>query len=93
MAVSSFVIYRGDAFPGWNGHFLVGSLKATTLYRFVVEDGRHVHTEAVLGNLARIRDIEVDGEGLVYLLLEHASGSRIVRLVPRALEEPKRVNM
>ena len=61
---------------------IVGSLKATELYRFVLDGDRLVHTEILLKDLARIRDVEVGPGGVIYLLLEHASGSRIVRLVP-----------
>jgi len=32
--------------------------------------------------VARVRDIEVGYDGLVYLLLENEAGSMIVRLVP-----------
>ncbi|MFI5319969.1 MAG: PQQ-dependent sugar dehydrogenase [Myxococcota bacterium] len=81
-AISSFVIYQGDAFPEWRGQLIAGSLKATELYRFVVQDGVLVHSEVLLKDLARIRDVEVGPGGVIYLLLEHASGSRIVRLVP-----------
>ena len=81
-AVSSFIIYDGGAFPAWQGDFLVGSLKATALYRVVIEDDKHVHTETLLTDLARIRDIEMGPDGLVYLLLENGAGSQIVRLVP-----------
>ena len=81
-AISSFVIYDGNAFPEWRGQFLAGSLKATELYRFVIENDKLTHTEVVLKNLARIRDIEVGEDGLIYLLLEHESGSQIVRLIP-----------
>ncbi len=81
-AVSSFVIYAGHAFPGWRGDFLVGSLKATELYRIEIDGGRHVRTEVLLTDLARIRDVEVGPEGWLYLLLEHATGGQIVRLVP-----------
>ncbi|MEM7020467.1 MAG: PQQ-dependent sugar dehydrogenase, partial [Pseudomonadota bacterium] len=81
-AVSSFIIYNGDAFPAWRGHFLVGSLKATELYRIEIKDNKHMHTEVLLTDLARIRDIETGPDGLVYLLLEHESGSQIVKLVP-----------
>ncbi len=80
--VSSFIIYDGDAFPGWRDHFLVGSLKATELYRIEIDDDKHIHTEILLKDLARIRDVELGFDGLVYLLLEHESGSQIVRLVP-----------
>jgi len=83
-AVSSFVIYQGGAFPGWQGDFIVGSLKATELYRFEIENGALTHSEVLIRNLARIRDVEVTPDGFVYLLLEHESGSQIVRLVPDA---------
>ena len=81
-AISSFVIYDGDAFPGWRGAFLLGSLKGSDLYRVLVEDERHVRTELLVRDLARIRDVEVDAEGHVLLLLEHESGGQIVRMVP-----------
>ncbi len=81
-AVSSFVIYQGDAFPEWHDDLIVGSLKATELYRIVLDGDRHVHTEILLADLARIRDVELGPGAVIYLLLEHESGSRIVRLVP-----------
>ncbi len=81
-AVSSFVFYDGDAFPAWRGHMLVGTLKATELYRVEMDGDRPVGQETLITDLARIRDVEVGVDGLVYLLLEHASGGRIVRLAP-----------
>lgn len=61
---------------------IASSLKATELYRWELEGARVVHTETLLKGLARIRDVEVGPDGLIYLLLEHASGAKIVRLVP-----------
>ena len=81
-AVSSFVFYDGDAFPSWRNHMLVGSLRATDLFRVEVDGDRLVEQETLIEDLARIRDVEVGVDGLVYLLLEHASGWSIVRLVP-----------
>jgi glucose/arabinose dehydrogenase len=83
-AVSSFVLYDGEAFPRWKGNMLVGTLKATELYRMIVDGDRVVHRETLLTGLGRIRDIAVGADGNVYLLLEHASGGRILRLVPVA---------
>jgi glucose/arabinose dehydrogenase len=57
-------------------------LKATELYRMVLDGDRVVHRETLLSGLARIRDVDVGPDGAVYLLLEHASGGRIVRMVP-----------
>jgi glucose/arabinose dehydrogenase len=81
-AVASFILYRGDAFPAWANDAIVGTLKATELYRFEIEGERVVHRETLLRGLARIRDVAAGPDGFVYLLLEHASGGRIVRLVP-----------
>lgn len=81
-AVSSFVVYDGKAFGKWRGDLLVGSLKATALYRMEVKGNRLVRRETLLSGLGRIRDVAVGVDGLVYLLLEHQSGSRVVRLVP-----------
>lgn len=81
-AVSSFSIYRGNAFPAWKGNAIVGTLKATELYRFVIDGNRVVHRETLLSGMGRLRDVEVGPDGAIYLLLEHASGGRIVRMVP-----------
>jgi glucose/arabinose dehydrogenase/cytochrome c5 len=81
-AVSSFAFYDSSAFRRWRGDMLVGTLKATDLYRIVVEDARVVHVETLLTGLGRIRDVEVGPDGAVYLLLEHAAGGRILKLVP-----------
>jgi glucose/arabinose dehydrogenase len=83
-AVSSFIIYGGAAFPEWQDDLIVGSLKATELYRIVVDGDKHAYTETLLEDLARIRDVESGPDGAIYLLLEHESGSQIVRLVPVA---------
>lgn len=81
-SVSSFIFYEGSSFPGWQHNLVVGTLKATELYRMVVEDNKVIHQETLLNNLARIRDIETGPDGNIYLLLEHTSGGQIIRLVP-----------
>ncbi len=80
-AISSFVVYRGDAFPRWEGDLIAGSLKATALYRWVLDGDRVVHRETLLERLARIRDVETGPDGALYLLLEHGSGAQVVRMV------------
>lgn len=81
-AISSFVFYDGEAFPAWQGDVLVTSLKGSSLFRMRFDGDRHVGTETVIKGLARIRDIEIGPDSLVYLLLESERGSEIVRLVP-----------
>jgi glucose/arabinose dehydrogenase/cytochrome c553 len=81
-AVSSFIVYDGDAFPQWRSDLIVGTLKATELYRMVVDGDEVVHREVLLSDFGRIRDIESAPDGAILLLVEHESGSQIVRLVP-----------
>ena len=81
-AVSSFIITTSDQFPEWKGDFLVGSLKARSLFRIEIENNQLVHRETLFEGVGRIRDIEQGFNGDIYLLLEHSSGGRIVRLVP-----------
>ncbi|MBW2360992.1 MAG: PQQ-dependent sugar dehydrogenase [Deltaproteobacteria bacterium] len=89
-AISSFVFYSGSLFPDWRNDIIVGSLKGATLYRVAFEDGSWVHTETLVQDLARIRDVETAPSGEIYLLLEHASGGQILRLVPTQRESAKR---
>lgn len=81
-AISSFVIHDGSTFPEWKDNLIVGSLKATDLYRMVVEGDKIVHKETIIKDFARIRDIEHGPDGNIYLLLEHSDGGQIVRLIP-----------
>ncbi len=81
-AVSSFVFYDGPDFPAWQGNLLIGSLKARSLERVVLEGDKWVHREMLFNGVARVRDIEVDNAGRLYVLFEHNSGSQIVRLAP-----------
>lgn len=81
-AVSSFVVYQGAAFPNWRGHLIVGTLKATNLERFVFDGDQLIHQERLLEGIGRVRDIEIDERGEIYLLMEHRDGSQILRLSP-----------
>ena len=81
-AVSSFILSTSEKFPGWKGDFLVGSLKARSLFRIEIENNQFVRRETLFEGVGRIRDIEQGYNGEIYLLLEHKSGGRIVQLVP-----------
>ncbi len=81
-AISSFAFYDGNKFVHWQDNILLGSLKGSSLFRLVFDGNKLVHKETLIKDLARIRDVEVGYDGLVYLLLENKQGSKIVRLVP-----------
>ncbi|MDH5276907.1 MAG: PQQ-dependent sugar dehydrogenase [Gammaproteobacteria bacterium] len=81
-AISSFIFYQGTEFPGWKNNIIVGTLRATDLLRMELVDNKVVHTETLLKDLARFRDIETGPAGELYVLLENATDSRIIRLLP-----------
>ena len=83
-AISSFVFYQGTEFPNWNNNIIVGTLRATDLKRMEVVNNQVVHTETLLEDLARFRDIDIGPGGELYILLEHATGGQIIRLVATA---------
>jgi glucose/arabinose dehydrogenase len=58
IAPSGLLIYTGDAFPEWQGDFLVGSLKFGLLVRLDMDGGEVVHEERMLEGLnQRVRDV------------------------------------
>ncbi|MDP6437155.1 MAG: PQQ-dependent sugar dehydrogenase [Gammaproteobacteria bacterium] len=82
IAISSFIFYDSPEFPGWNGNIIAGTLRATDLLRMEVVGNSVVHTEMLLENLARFRDIELGPNGELYVLLENKAGSQIIRITP-----------
>jgi glucose/arabinose dehydrogenase len=87
-AVSSFVFYNGEQFPKWQDNIIVGTLRATDLFRYVLDGTKVVHKEILLEDVARFRDIEIGYDGTLYVLLEHDPGGQIIRFVPTDREEP-----
>ena len=81
-ALTAVVVYRGDTFPDWKGDLIAGSLKANSLFRFSIGEDGMVGQETLVDGTGRIRDVAVDPEGELLLLIEHASGGKILRLGP-----------
>jgi len=80
IAISNIVFYEGKPFKKWNGDIIAGSLRATDLLRLEIKDNQVVATEVLIENLARFRDVALDPDGNILLLLENAAGSQIIRL-------------
>lgn len=79
-AISSFVVYRGARFPAWTGNIIAGSLKANALLRFALDEGRVLEQELLVDGVGRIRDVAVDADGEILMLIENAAGGRILRI-------------
>ena len=81
-AVSNLTFNNGPAFPKWQNDILMGSLKAGTLYRIRIEQNEAVEQEKLLINFGRMRDVAVDRQGIVYVLIEHGDDGSLWRLSP-----------
>ena len=58
IAPSGMTFYTGEAFPGWQGRRLIGSLRPWLLVWLTLEDGGVIGEERYLGDLReRIRDV------------------------------------
>ena len=80
--VSSIVFYRGALFPEWQDDLIVGTLSKGDLWRYVVDENGERERETLIEALGRFRDVEVGPNGELIALLEHRSGSMILRIEP-----------
>jgi len=82
IAPSGMAFYTGDAFPGWKGSILVGSLRPGALVRLTMNDGRVSREDRYFGELdERIRDVRQGPDGMIYLVTDNRNG-RVLRVVP-----------
>lgn len=72
IAPSGMLFYAGNAFPAWRGQLFSGSMVLTHLNRATVDGERVAEAERILGGRGlRIRDVEQDAAGLLYLLTDN----------------------
>jgi glucose/arabinose dehydrogenase len=85
IAPSGLAVYRGSAFPDWEGKLLVGGLvsKAVSRMRPAKQPGFFVEEERMFGSQdKRIRDLRVGPDGYVYVLTDEEA-AELWRLVPK----------
>ncbi|MFP4367172.1 MAG: PQQ-dependent sugar dehydrogenase [Bacteroidales bacterium] len=70
----------GDRYPQWQNNMLVGALAGQHIHRVVIENNEVVHTEYLLQDFARFRDIRVGPDGYIYVLTE--APGLFFRIVP-----------
>jgi glucose/arabinose dehydrogenase len=85
---SGMSVYRGGAFPQWEGDILVSSLVFNHVRRLKLESNEVVSDEVMFPELdRRVRDVRVGPDGLIYLLLEGneaPKSGQIVRIQPKS---------
>ncbi|MEM9599751.1 MAG: PQQ-dependent sugar dehydrogenase [Pseudomonadota bacterium] len=86
IAPSGLVIYRGDMFSDWDGDALSGGLASGDIRHVDLDTG--VET-ALLGDLKsetdafRVRDLAVDDDGALLVLIEDTDNGRLIRMTPQ----------
>ena len=80
IAVCGMKIYENDLIPDWKGNILVTSLKYEYLERVIVKNGKRVSNEKIFDAGSRVRDVEIDPLGNLYVALENPG--RIVKITP-----------
>jgi glucose/arabinose dehydrogenase len=82
IAPGSLIMYRGNAFPQWQGDLLAGALKLEHLNRIMLSDsGKVIDEERMLEDLdERIRALAQGPEGWIYLSTD---SGKILRIRPR----------
>jgi len=79
--VGSILFYRGKEFPKWQNDMIVATLARNDLWRYTVDAEGAQTKETLIRGLGRFRDVEVGPNGELIVLLEHRSGSQILRIV------------
>lgn len=79
IAPSGAIFYDGEAFQGWQGDLLIGSLVPGGVVRLELEDGRVTGEERMQEGIGRVRDVYEDDDGSILILIDEEDGE-ILRL-------------
>jgi glucose/arabinose dehydrogenase len=83
IAVCGMEFYQGKAFSRWQDHYLlVCALKYEEVRLLNIEKDRVMHQEVILKNAGRVRDVGMDPEGNVYVVVNEPD--RVIKLSPIA---------
>jgi glucose/arabinose dehydrogenase len=75
IAPSGLAIYRGTAFPEWDGDLFVGALVDREVRRIDLEDDQVVGQESLFSDLGeRIRNVQLGPDEHLYLLTDGKRG-------------------
>lgn len=81
IAVCGIDFYKGDLFPRWKNHLIVGALKFEEVRLLDIEDNRVLHQETIIKDAGRVRDVSSAPDGSIYIVLNNPD--EILRLVPK----------
>lgn len=67
-------------YKGWENNILLGSLSFRYLERVELDGNKVVHTEKLLENIGRVRNVKVSPDGYIYVAIEKPG--KILKLYP-----------
>jgi len=77
------LVYRGAAFPQWNGDLLIAMMNRSLIRAELGADGKVTKQEAMLQDLGqRFRDVRLGADGEIYVLTDENDGA-VLKLTPR----------
>lgn len=78
----NLAVYRGNAFPAWQGDILVAAMDRSLKRIEIDGEGRATEEEAMLSELGqRLRDVRVGPDGAVYILTDETEGA-LLKVTP-----------
>ncbi|OAN84593.1 hypothetical protein A8B78_06185 [Jannaschia sp. EhC01] len=83
IAPSDMVFYDGEMFLDWQGDILLGALAGQALVRLDMDGDRVVGEERLRQGAGRVRDVDVDANGAILILIDDDPGA-LIRLTPAA---------
>ena len=79
IAVSGIKFYQGEAFPEWQNSLLVSSLKFQYLSVLHRKENKFVKEEVIFKDkIGRVRDIEIDQSGNIYIIADESDSNLFV---------------
>jgi glucose/arabinose dehydrogenase len=83
IAPAGMTLYRGEAFPQYQGNIFITALAGKALHRLVLDGNKIVEEEKLLTELdSRLRDVRTGPDGLIYILTDGPAG-KLLRLSPQ----------
>lgn len=80
IAPGGMVFYDGPV-ADWQGDLIIASLRPGGLVRLKLRDGRVIGEERMLGDVGRVRDVELMPDGALLVLLDDTDGA-VLRVMP-----------
>ena len=76
VAPSGLIFYDGDEFSEWKGNAFIGGLKSKALVRIGFDNGEPFEAERFSWS-KRVREVEIDHDGTIWVLEDGPSGRLI----------------